>query len=418
MTPTFQALEVRNYRIYAMGSLVSNTGTWMQRVAQDWLVLQLTHSGSALGITTGLQFLPFLILTPFAGVLADRMSKRRLLIFTQASLAVSAGLLGLLAVTGSAQVWHVFVLAFLFGCGTSFDTPARQSFVVEMVGRDQLANAVGLNSASFNVGRIVGPAIAGFTIAALGSGVQATGVAILVNAVSYLAVIYSLRQMDPHALQTAAPVAKAKGAVRDGARYVRANPDLVFVFIIAFFAGTFGMNFQMTSALMATGVFHKGAGEYGILGTFMAIGSLTGALLAARRASARRMVLVLATASFGIAEIAAGLMPAYWMFAAWLPVMGICAITMMNALQTTVQMTVDSHMRGRVMALYMMILMGGTPVGAPVIGWIGETFGARWTLIGGGSATLLAVIGATIWVMRKQDIHVSELSVHPAKIAA
>ena len=418
MTPTFQALEVRNYRIYAMGSLVSNTGTWMQRVAQDWLVLQLTHSGSSLGITTGLQFLPFLILTPFAGVIADRYSKRRLLAFTQASLAISAGLLGLLAVTGLAQPWHVYVLAFVFGCGTSFDTPARQSFVVEMVGRDQLANAVGLNSASFNVGRIVGPALAGFMIAALGSGVEATGVAILINAVSYLAVIYSLRLMDPDALWTPAPVAKAKGAVRDGFRYVRARPDLVFVFIVAFFAGTFGMNFQMTSALMATGVFHKGAGEYGILGTFMAIGSLTGALLAARRASARRLVLVLATASFGIAEIAAGLMPQYWMFAAWLPVMGICAITMMNALQTTVQMTVDSHMRGRIMALYMMILMGGTPVGAPLIGWVGETFGARWTLIIGGGVTLLAVIGATIWVMRKQDIHVSELSVHPVKIAA
>jgi len=418
MTPTFQALEVRNYRIYAMGSLVSNTGTWMQRVAQDWLVLDLTHSGTALGITTGLQFLPFLILSPFAGLLADRVSKRKLLAFTQAWLAFTAGLLGLLAVTGVVQPWHVFVIAFLFGCGTSYDTPARQSFVVEMVGRDQLANAVGLNSASFNVGRIVGPAVAGFVIAALGSGVRATGVAILVNAVSYLAVIYSLRRMDPASLKTPAPVAKAKGAVRDGVRYVRERPELMFVFIVAFFAGTFGMNFQMTSALMATGVFNKGAGEYGILGTFMAIGSLAGSLLAARRASARRLLLVLSTAAFAVAEIAAGLMPAYWVFALWLPVMGVCAITMMNSMQTTVQMTVDSHMRGRVMALYMMILMGGTPFGAPVIGWIGETFGPRWTLIGGGGVTLLAVLGATAWVMRKQDIHISELSVHPDKIAA
>ena len=418
MSPTFQALEVRNYRIYATGSLISNTGTWMQRVAQDWLVLQLTHSGSALGITTGLQFLPFLLLSPFAGLLADRYPKRRLLLFTQGSLALSAGLLGLLAVTGLAQPWHVFVLAFVFGCGTSFDTPARQSFVVEMVGRDQLPNAVGLNSASFNAGRIVGPAVAGFVIAALGSGVQATGVAILVNAVSYLAVIYSLKVMDPDALRTPAPVAKAKGAVRDGMRYVKASPDLVFVFVVAFFAGTFGMNFQMTSALMATNIFHKGAGEYGILGTFMAIGSLTGSLLAARRASARRLILVVSTMSFALVEIAAGLMPAYWMFALVLPLMGLCAITMMNALQTTVQMTVDSHMRGRVMALYMMILMGGTPFGAPVIGWVGETFGARWTLVGGGGITLLAVVAATVWVMRKQDIDVRELSVRPAKMAA
>jgi MFS family permease len=418
MSPTFGALEVRNYRIYATGTLVSNTGTWMQRVAQDWLVLQLTHSGSSLGITTGLQFLPFLILTPFAGLIADRYSKRRLLAFTQASLAVTAGMLGVLAVTGVAEPWHVYVIAFLFGCGTSCDTPARQAFVVEMVGRDHLSNAVGLNSASFNVGRIVGPALAGFVIAALGSGVRATGVAILINAVSYFAVIYSLKAMDPALLNTPVPVAKAKGALRDGVRYVRARPDLVFVFVVAFFAGTFGMNFQMTSALMATGVFHKGAGEYGILGTFMAVGSLAGSLLAARRGHNRRLLLVLAAMSFSISEIATGLMPSYWTFAASLPILGICAITMMNALQTTVQLTVDSHMRGRVMALYMMILMGGTPFGAPLIGWVGEAFGARWTLIGGGGATLLAVIVATLWVIRVQDIDVRDVSVHPAKMAA
>ena len=208
-------------------------------------------------------------------------------------------------------------------------------------------------------------------------------------------------------------MARAKGAVRDGFRYVRARPDLVFVFIVAFFAGTFGMNFQMTSALMATGVFHKGAGEYGILGTFMAIGSLTGALLAARRASARRLVLVLATASFGIAEIAAGLMPQYWMFAAWLPVMGICAMTHD---ELSPDHRADdgrlAHARSHHGALHDDPDGRHPRSGAPVIGWVGETFGARWTLIIGGGVTLLAVIGATIWVMRKQDIHVSELSVH------
>ncbi|HEY7044390.1 MAG TPA: MFS transporter, partial [Nocardioidaceae bacterium] len=229
---------------------------------------------------------------------------------------------------------------------------------------------------------------------------------------------YSLRRMNPAALHTSPPVARAKGAVRDGIRYVRARPDLVFVFIVAFFAGTFGMNFQMTSALMATGVFHKGAGEYGILGTFMAIGSLTGALLAARRGRPRRMLLVTATMAFAVVEIAAGLMPTYWMFALLLPLLGICAMTMLNAMQTTVQLTAESHMRGRVMALYMMILMGGTPVGAPVIGWVGETFGARWTLIAGGGVTLVAVVVATLWVMRKQQIDVRELSLHAAKMAA
>ncbi len=195
MSPTFQALAVRNFRLYSLGGVVSNTGTWMQRVAQDWLVLQLTHSGSALGITTGLQFLPYLLVTPFAGLLADRYSKRFVLTITQLGLAASSGLLGLFAVTGAATVWHVYALALLFGVGTAFDAPARQSFVIEMVGREHLPNAVGLNSASFNMGRIIGPAVAGFLIAALGSGVRATGWVILINAVSYLAVVGSLRAM-------------------------------------------------------------------------------------------------------------------------------------------------------------------------------------------------------------------------------
>jgi len=418
MSPTFQALAIRNFRLYSLGGVVSNTGTWMQRVAQDWLVLELTHSGSALGITTGLQFLPFLLVTPFAGLVADRYSKRRVLAFTQLSMAVTAGLLGLLAVTGTVQLWQVYVLALLFGVGTAFDAPARQSFVVEMVGRDFLPNAVGLNSASFNLGRIIGPALAGLLIAALGSGVTATGWVILLNAVSYLAVINSLRVMRASELETPEPVARAKGALREGVRYVWARPDLVFVFVVAFAAGTFGLNFQMTTALMATGEFHKGAGEYGLLGSIMAVGSLAGALLAARRGRTRRLILVLAAASFALAEIAAGLMPTYWLFAAWLPVVGITALTMLNSLQTVVQLTVDADIRGRIMALYMMVFMGGTPFGAPVVGWIGETFGARWTLIGGGAATLLAVIGATWWLVSTEHIAFRDVSVSTAKVAA
>ncbi len=418
MSPTFQALAIRNFRIYSGGSLISNTGTWMQRVAQDWLVLQLTASGSALGITTGLQFLPFLIVTPLAGLLADRYSKRTLLVFTQGSLAVTSGILGLLAVTGTAEVWHVWVLAFLFGCGTACDTPARQSFVVEMVGLDNLPNAVGLNSASFNMGRIAGPAMAGFLIAALGSGVRATGVVILVNAVSYLAVIWSLRIMRTADLNVSIPLPRAKGAVRDGIRYIRKRPLLVFVFTVAFFAGTFGLNFQMTSALMATQVFEKGAGQYGLLGTIMAVGALTGSLLAARRGYPRRLLLVLAPTSFAVVEIVAGLMPTYWTFAAILPLLGITSLTMMNSLQTVVQMSVDSDMRGRVMALYMMTLMGGTPVGAPIVGWVGETFGARWTLIGGGIATLFGILIATLWLIRAEEIVVKDVSVRADRISA
>ncbi len=417
MSPTFQAFAVRNFRLYSMGGLVSNTGTWMQRVAQDWLVLELTHSGTALGITTGLQFLPFLLVTPFAGLMADRYSKRRVLTLTQLGLALTAGILGLLAVTGQVTQWHVYALALLFGVGTAFDAPARQSFVVEMVGRDYLPNAVGLNSASFNLGRILGPGLAGLLIASMGSGVTATGWVILLNAISYLAVIGSLRAMRSTELSPSIPVARAKGALRDGMHYVLDRPDLVFIFIVAFAAGTFGLNFQMTTALMATGEFHKGAGEYGLLGSFMAVGSLAGALLAARRGYPRRTVMVAAAISFALAEIVAGLMPTYWLFAAWLPVVGVTALTMLNSLQTVVQLSVDADIRGRVMALYMMILMGGTPVGAPIIGWVGQTFGPRWTLLGGGLATLLTVVAATIWLIRKKDLRVRDMSLHPAKVS-
>ncbi len=420
MSPTFAALSIRNYRLFAGGSLVSNVGTWMQRVAQDWLVLQLTGSGVALGITTGLQFLPFLLVTPFAGVIADRYSKRRVLQVTQASLAVTAGLLGMLAITGLVRPWHVYLLAFAFGVGTSFDTPTRQSFVVEMVGADHLTNAIGINSASFNLGRVIGPAFAGFLIAALGSGANATGWVIGLNALSYLAVIASLRRMRELELHLPDPIPRERGAIRAGVAYVRERPLLMFVFTIAFFAGTFGMNFQITSALMATREFHKGPGEYGILGSAMALGSLAGALLAARRGRPRTLLLALSATAFGLAEVAAGLMPSYLTFALWLPVVGIAALTMLNSLQATVQLAVEPGVRGRVMALYMMILMGGTPAGAPVIGWVGQTFGARWTLLGGGAVTVLAVVLATTWLVRHEDIDVREVSLrqHPASVGS
>lgn len=385
--------------------MVSNVGTWMQRVAQDWLVLQLTaNSGTALGITTGLQFLPMLILSPLAGVVADRFPKRKVLVATQLMMVVPAALLGILAVTGAAQAWHVYVLAFVFGTGTAFDAPARQSFVVEMVGTDDLSNAVGLNSASFNTARIIGPAAAGGLIAALGSGPEATGWAILINAASYLAVIVSLKLMDPRALRPATPARRGRGAVREGVRYVRSRPDLMLLLATVFFVGTFGMNFQLTSALMATEVFDKGAGEFGILGSFMAVGALTGALLAARRARPRLRIVVGGAVIFGIVEIGLGLMPTYWTFAAFVPVVGLFALTMITTANATIQLTVLPEMRGRVAALYLMIFMGGTPAGAPFIGWVGEEFGARWTLIGGGLVTLVGVVVALLAYLRSGDL--------------
>jgi len=399
LSPTFRSLHNRNYRLYAAGGVVSNTGTWMQRVAQDWLVLSLTrHSGDgsiALGITTGLQFLPILLFSAYGGVVADRFPKRRMLQVTQLAMALTSMVLGVLALTGAAETWHVFVIAFVFGIGAAFDAPARQSFVSEMVGPDDLTNAVGLNSASFNMARIVGPALAGGLIALFGSGVQATGGVILLNALSYGAVIFALQRMRESELDSPELSRRAKGMVRDGVRYVRGRPDVMLVLAIVFFAGTFGMNFQMTSALMATQVFHKGAGEYGLLGTTMAIGSLAGALLAARRVGRpRQRLLIGAALAFGVVEIFSGLMPSYATFALISPLIGLTALTMVTAANATVQLSVAPEMRGRVMALYMMIFQGGTPLGAPIVGWVGHSLGARWTLLGGGAMTVVGVVAA------------------------
>jgi MFS family permease len=402
LSPTFRAFRNRNYRLYATGGVVSNTGTWIQRIAQDWLVVVLFHgspaqASTALGITTGLQFLPVLLLSPYAGLVADRMSKRRLLQLTQGWMAASSSVLALLAITGVVEPWMVFAVAFLFGVGSAFDAPARQAFVSEMVGPEDLANAVGLNSASFNLARIVGPAVSGFLIAALGNGVEATGWVIAINAVSYLAVIGALELMRDDELVANPRAPRGKGMISDGVRYVRSRPDLMMVLTAVFFAGTFGMNFQMTSALMATQVFHKGAGEYGLLGTTLAVGSLTGALLGARRVGRPRLRLVLlAGVAFGVIEIVLGLMPTYLTFACLTPLLGLSLLIMLNAANTTVQLSTAPTMRGRVMALYMMLLMGGTPIGAPVVGWVGATFGARWTLIGGG---LMTLVGIAIAVM-------------------
>ncbi len=403
MSPTFRALRNPNYRRYVVGSAVSNTGTWMQRVAQDWLVLQLPgNSGTALGITTGLQFLPVLLLSPYAGVIADRFPKRRLLQLTQLTMAMASLLLGVLAVTGVARTWEVYVIAFAFGVGSAFDAPARQSFVSEMVGPEDLTNAVGLNSATFNAARILGPALAGLMIGALGGGVEATGWVILVNALSYGAVIWQLQRMNPSLLRTAELRPRTPGMLIEGVRYVRSQPKMVMILIMVFFAGTFGMNFQITSALMATEVFGKGAGEFGLLGSAMAVGSLAGALMAARRVRIRMRLLVFAALGFGAAEIVAGLLPSYVAFAVFAPVIGFCTLTLLNSANATMQLESAPALRGRVMALYMTIVMGGTPLGSPIIGWIGEHFGARYTLVIGGLLTM-AGVGVAVLVFARLE---------------
>ncbi|WP_433333096.1 MFS transporter [Spirillospora sp. CA-294931] len=386
----FRALRrSRNYRLFTTGQIVSNVGTWMQKVAQDWLVLELTHgSGTALGITTGLQFLPLLLFGLWGGVIADRYSKRRILMLTQMVMGSLALILGLLVVTGNAQVWHVYVLAFALGMATVIDNPARQAFVVEMVGRRDLPNAVALNSASFNGARLLGPAVAGVLIALLG-----TGPVFLLNAASFVAVLLGLRAMREGELVPSEKVKRAKGQMREGLSYVRGRRDLVIVLMLVGIVATFGMNFQITVALVAREVFHTGASSFGLASSMLAAGALTGALLAARRATRPRLSLLLwAALAFGVLEIITGLMPTYWSFLALLVPTGIAMMTFTTAANATMQLSVAPEMRGRVMGLYMFVFLGTNPLGAPLVGWTAERFGPRFGIVLGGAIALTATL--------------------------
>lgn len=393
MAAMFSSLSVRNYRTYWVAGIVSNTGTWMQRTAQDWLVLTgLTdQSGVALGITTGLQFLPSLMLSPWSGLVADRFSKRRVLVIAQSFSGLFALVLGVLVLTGTTQLWHLYLLAFALGVSTAFEGPARQTFVSEMVPPHQITNAVGLNSASFNAGRLLGPAAAGLLIAAIG-----TGPVFLVNAVSFAATISALLRMRADELQEMPRAPRGRGQIRAGLAYVRSRPDLMVILGVVGTVGMFGLNFQLTMALMATQVFGKGAGEFGLLGSIMAVGTLGGALLAARRTHPTQRLLLTATTIFGVSALVSAAMPNYVLFAVSLVPVGLSALTFMTAANATVQLTTSLEMRGRVMALYMAIFMGGTPVGAPLVGWVGEVLGARASIAVGGVASLLAVLVAVM----------------------
>lgn len=401
MSRTFSSLSIPNYRIWFFGALISNVGTWMGRIAQDWVVLvELTDgSASALGIVTGLQFLPMLLLAPFAGAISDRFPKRRVLVVTQSIMCLTAVLMGVLVLTGTAELWHMYALAFMQGSGAAVDAPTRQAFVSEVVGQENIANAVSLNSASFNGARLIGPAAAGLLIAWIG-----TGPTFLVNAASFLSVLLALVLMDG-ALLHPAPRATGKGRVREGLAYVRHRPDLLVILTLVFCLGTFGMNFGMTNALMATEVFGKGAEEYGLLGSIMAIGSLSAALTAARRPRPRLRHLMVALYGFSLASLVLALAPNYVVFSIALVPAGFCALLAMTTANAMVQLSVDPALRGRVMALYMAIFMGGTPLGSPAIGWIGEHFGARSTVLVATIFVGLPAIALTIYVMRSNDLH-------------
>ncbi|MFY4719152.1 MFS transporter [Streptomyces sp. LaBMicrA B280] len=389
----FSSLKVRNYRLFFMGQVVSNTGTWMQRIAQDWLVLSLTGSSAAVGITTALQFLPMLLFGLYGGVLVDRLPKRPALLVTQSAMALSGLALAALTLTGQVQVWHVYLAAFFVGLATVVDNPARQSFVSEMVGPDQLHNAVSLNSANFQSARLVGPAVAGLMITGVG-----TGWAFLANGLSFAAPIAGLLLMRARELYPVKRAPRGKGQLREGLQYVAGRPELIWSVVLVGFIGTFGFNFPVWLSAFADNVFHVGAGGYSLLNTLMAAGSLGGALLAARRGSARMRLLIFAALTFGALEIVASLAPSYWLFAVLMVPIGICGLTVNVTANTTVQMATDPAMRGRVMSLFMMVFMGGTPLGAPVIGWITDTYGARVGFALGGvvSAVAAGAIGLVL----------------------
>jgi len=389
----WRSFRHRNYRILFPANAASNIGTWAQRVAQDWLILQLTdNSGIYLGLVTAIQFAPVLLFSLQGGALADRVNKRKLLIFTNFIGALSSLGLGLLVLAGNVQVWHVFFFALTLGISSAIDAPIRQSFTSEIVGHSDIANAVSLNSANFNAGRLVGPALSGFLIARFD-----TGPSFLINSFTYLFVILALLRMreSDFFIQEKKTT---QGTVREGLDYALARPDLYVVMLVVFFVATFGLNMQIFNALMATKEFGKGPASYGLLGTYVAIGSLTGALISARLERFRRTLFVIkGGAVFSLAITLLSIAPTYTWYSLWLPICGLSALITLITANSLIQVNSDPSIRGRVSGIYLLIFMGGTPFGSPLIGWLVEVIGVRETIALCGLISLGACL--TIWAI-------------------
>ncbi len=395
----FRSLRIYNYRLWASGAIVSNVGTWMQRTAQDWLVLTgLTqHSAGAVGVVMALQFAPQVLLIALTGFAADHFDRRRLLFVTQGALGLLALALGLLTLTGAVRLWHVYGFAFALGCVTAFDTPVRQTFVAELVGEADLSNAVALNSTSFNIGRMIGPAIAGLLIAVVGSGWV-----FVINAVSFGAVIVAMTRLRVADLHRNERAKRGRGSLIDGFRYVWRRDDLRTVLLMLFLIGTFGLNFPIFISTMSVTVFHVGAGRYGLLTSMMAIGSVSGALLAARRDKPRIGLLFASAALFGAGCALAAVMPVYTLFGAALVIVGVAAQTVTTSTNSFVQLSTEPAMRGRVIAILLAAALGGTPLGAPVVGWIADHMGPRWALGVGALAGLTGAASGLVYLLRRK----------------
>jgi len=399
---TWRSFRHRNYRIIFAANAISNIGTWAQRIAQDWLVLELTNnSGTALGLVTALQFAPVLLFSLHGGAMADRVNKRLALVWTNLGGFVFAMLLGVLVLTKSVEMWHVYLCALGLGVSSAVDATIRQSFVGEVVGRKDLGNAVSLNSANFNAGRLIGPALSGLLIANFGNGPS-----FVYNALSYLAVIASLLAVRESEFFVSEQK-ETQGNIREGIRYVAARPDLYVIMLVVFFIATFGLNFQIYNALMATTVFGKGPADFGLLGTYIAIGSLSGALISARMERFRNTMFVIKmSVLFSVAVGLLSIAPNFLVYSALLPLGGFTALIALISANSLIQTKSDPAVRGRVMGLYLLIFMGGTPFGSPLIGWLAESVGARMTIAICSAISLIATV--TIWTIYRDRVAVPD----------
>jgi MFS family permease len=394
---TFSSLAIPNYRRYFTGQVISISGNWMQTVAEMWLIVQLTGSGVAVGLTAGLQFLPVLLFGAWGGLLADRVSKRRLLMITQALMALPALTLWVLYEHGAIALWMVYSLVFIRGLVNAFDNPARQSFVVELVGGDRVVNAVSLNSVVVHTSRIAGPAAAGALIATVG-----VGTCFLVNTLSFGAMLLALRLMDPAQLLAARPLVRGRRQLRTALAHVRGTPALVIPLAMMAVVGTLSYNFQVLLPLIARFDWHGGASTYAALTVSMGVGSVTGALLSSARNHVTPRLLVGAAMGFGVAELLVAAAPVLWLQLVALALLGAVSVTFAASVNSLLQLTVEPALRGRVMALYTVVFLGSTPIGAPLVGWMAEAAGPRSGLLLGAAAALVTGLVARIAFARAE----------------